>query len=135
MPLVSSAKQYETQAAGWAFVGGTLFEIGSYLMLVESLNTGHGQLFGRSLESLLEGGSHADELVKSPDGETFHWMYVGSHFFIASWCCEPVLKCAHDDRGIRSWRDLGYLASSVQMAAATIFWISTMYVPSDIGKQ
>ena len=32
-------------------------------------------------------------------------------------------------RGRQSWRDLGFLASSIQFAAATIFWISTLCVP------
>ena len=42
-----------------AFVGGTLFEIGSYLMYVESLNTGHEELFGEELLGLVEGKSSA----------------------------------------------------------------------------
>ena len=37
-----------------AFVGGTAFEVGSYLMVVEALNTGHEQLFGPALWGLLE---------------------------------------------------------------------------------
>jgi hypothetical protein len=29
-------------------------------------------------------------------------------------------------RGLNSWRDIGFLASYIQMYAATIFWVSTM---------
>jgi hypothetical protein len=77
MPLVSSAKDHNNEAAAWAFVGAILFEVGSYLMLVESLNTGHGRLFGPSIESLLEGNEHGDKRVRSSEGERFYWMYVG----------------------------------------------------------
>lgn len=73
MPLAApSVPQRESQAAAWAFVGGTLFEVGSYLMLVESLNTGHGQLFGPSVESFFEGKPGGEKRVG--DGEKFVWM-------------------------------------------------------------
>jgi hypothetical protein len=32
------------------------------------------------------------------------------------------------DSGSGQWRDIGFTASMIQMAAATIFWISTMFV-------
>ena len=70
-----------------AFVGGTLFEIGSYLMYVESLNTGHEQLFGEELLGLLRGAKPADgtattsledkeKLAPQIDGRSrkFRWM-------------------------------------------------------------
>lgn len=71
-------------------------------MLVESLNTGHGQLFGPSVEALLEGKHEPRTSPNDAGKDKFIWM------------------------GTRSPRDLGYLASSVQMFAATIFWVSTI---------
>lgn len=50
-----------------AFVGGTAFEVGSYLMVVEALNTGHEQLFGPALWGLLE-DCH-DEPMKAGGGK------------------------------------------------------------------
>ena len=53
-----------------AFVGGTAFEVGSYLMVVEALNTGHEQLFGPALWGLLEDwddGPETDGGSKTPD--------------------------------------------------------------------
>ncbi len=75
-----------------AFVGGTLFEIGGYLMYVESLNTGHDELFGREILGLLEGksgydrsrdqqklaGNEEDSEKALPGGgrRRFRWMYA-----------------------------------------------------------
>lgn len=72
-------------AAALAFVGGTLFEIGSYLMYVESLNTGHEELFGEELLGLVEGKSpnlsrnsdlesSKETIPKHGQGRKFHWM-------------------------------------------------------------
>lgn len=84
MPLVSTtSKAHEYQAAAWAFVGGTLFELGSYLMLVEALNTGHTQLFGPEVESLLHEMEGKERNGIDGDGENggrrknkerFRWM-------------------------------------------------------------
>lgn len=84
MPLVSTtAKAHEYQAAAWAFVGGTLFEVGSYLMLVEALNTGHTQLFGPEVESLIHEMEGKERNGIDGDGENggrrknkerFRWM-------------------------------------------------------------
>ena len=48
-------------AAAWcAFAGGTLFEIGSYLLYVEAINTGHDELFALAVWDLLAHGSSSD---------------------------------------------------------------------------
>jgi hypothetical protein len=50
LPLVSPKySAHWTTASAFAFIGGTIFELGSYLMFVEALNTGHDQLFGEAL--------------------------------------------------------------------------------------
>ena len=56
--------QNTTAAAAIAFVGGTLFELGSYLMYVESLNTGHEELFGEELLGFVEGKSPKDTRIE-----------------------------------------------------------------------
>ncbi len=61
LPLLNIGEEHLTAASWWAFVGGTLFEIGSYLMLVEALNTGHDELFGPALWGLVTHPSHGDE--------------------------------------------------------------------------
>jgi hypothetical protein len=50
LPLLSPAyPSHWTTASAFAFIGGTIFELGSYLMFVEALNAGHDQLFGEAL--------------------------------------------------------------------------------------
>ena len=55
---------YETAAVWLAFVGGTCFEVGAYLMYVESLpaNTGHAELYDEFHEHLYD---VREELEKS----------------------------------------------------------------------
>ena len=67
-----------------AFVGGTAFEVGSYLMVVEALNTGHEQLFGPALWGLLEDwddvprsgevGAHGRKLSLRKRHVNFRWL-------------------------------------------------------------
>ncbi|THH13899.1 hypothetical protein EUX98_g9670 [Antrodiella citrinella] len=107
LPLVDIGGDHASAASWWAFVGGTLFEIGSYLMLVESLNTGHDQLFGPALWGIVSRASlnpsSSDETLTPEKGTPkFRWIGWGSP------------------------RDLGYLACTIQMFAASIFWVSTI---------
>lgn len=56
--------------AAWAwsaFSGGTLFEIGSYLMYVEALNAGHDDLFAFAVWELLARGSTTDFATDSAE--------------------------------------------------------------------
>jgi len=113
LPLVNIGGDHTTAAAWWAFAGGTWFELGSYLMLVEALNTGHDQLFGPALWGLVSRHPEPDERLLSEKEEgnggskgtgnpKFRWI------------------------GLGSFHDLGFLACFVQMFAASIFWISTI---------
>ncbi|OSC98858.1 hypothetical protein PYCCODRAFT_1396225 [Trametes coccinea BRFM310] len=123
LPLVNAGTDDFPAAAWSAFVGGTLFEIGSYLMYVEALNTGHEQLFGPALRELL---GHANGTVSesaSPDSDSANaekglrsdgGPVGGRQRFKFRWI------------GAGSWRELGFLACFVQMWAATIFWVSTI---------
>ncbi len=49
----SLTETYFLLASSMAFLGGTTFEIGSYLMVVEALNRGKETNFGPALERLL----------------------------------------------------------------------------------
>jgi hypothetical protein len=85
LPLIGTGtpSQNFDQAQWWAFAGGTLFEIGAYLMVVEALNSGHEDLFGPALWDLIE--NHEQEVDEKatggkgqtgPSGKGFRWMYV-----------------------------------------------------------
>lgn len=78
LPLVNIGGDHTDAASWWAFAGGTLFELGSYLMLVESLNTGHDQLFAPALWGLLSRTSVSSEDEKESLSDKhatkFRWM-------------------------------------------------------------
>ncbi|KAI0777417.1 hypothetical protein BD413DRAFT_516462 [Trametes elegans] len=120
LPLVHVGSDDFPASAWSAFVGGTLFEFGSYLMYVEALNAGHEELFGPAVRELLgqAGSSVPDDA--SPDADSGN---------------AEKSKDSHGggERRVRfrwigmgSWRELGFLACFVQMWAATIFWVSTI---------
>ncbi|KAG8680771.1 hypothetical protein FRC08_016067 [Ceratobasidium sp. 394] len=100
LPLLSPSKypSHQKAASALAFIGGTTFELGSYLMFVEALNAGHDQLFGDALQD------QADRLESRPERKHVEFRWWGSN----------------------NWRDLAFLASSIQLVAASIFWISTL---------
>ncbi|KAI0644029.1 hypothetical protein C8Q79DRAFT_914226 [Trametes meyenii] len=128
LPLVNIGSNDFPASAWTAFVGGTLFEVGSYLMYVEALNAGHEELFGPALRGLL---GHANRTVSTdalPDSDSAN-AEKGS---TGSGCGDRHGDSGGRRRlkfrwiGIGSWRELGFLACFIQMLAATIFWVSTI---------
>ncbi|KAI0328762.1 hypothetical protein GY45DRAFT_1325907 [Cubamyces sp. BRFM 1775] len=121
LPLLNIGSDDFPASAWSAFVGGTLFELGSYLMYVEALNSGHEQLFGPAVRELLAhaNGSASESPSPDPDSASAEKGLTGSgdsgrRRFRFRWF------------GLGSWRELGFLACFIQMWAATIFWISTI---------
>ncbi|KAG9099211.1 hypothetical protein FRC07_010550, partial [Ceratobasidium sp. 392] len=100
LPVLSPSTypSHTTTASAFAFIGGTVFELGSYLMFVEALNAGQDELFGDALKDEI------DKLDSRPQRKDVRFRWWGSN----------------------NWRDLGFLASSIQLVAATVFWISTL---------
>ncbi|WVW81228.1 hypothetical protein I302_103219 [Kwoniella bestiolae CBS 10118] len=136
-PIIRPAldtEPYSKTAAATAFMGGSIFEIGAYLGVVEVLDRGREINFGTALGKLLnhrrsvprktglkldEIKSHigtistststSDEGGAGDDGQD--WLSDKKGFV---WWGKPM------------WHDLGYLAAIVQFFAATIFWVSTL---------
>ncbi|WWC90228.1 uncharacterized protein L201_005161 [Kwoniella dendrophila CBS 6074] len=127
-------------ASATAFIGGTVFEIGAYLGVVEVLDRGREINFGTALGKLLNHRRNvhpkktlALNEIKShlePNSTTTtnsstsgintssniednedHWLSDKKGFV---WWGKPM------------WHDFGYLAAIVQFFAATIFWVSTL---------
>ncbi|RPD56551.1 hypothetical protein L226DRAFT_480446 [Lentinus tigrinus ALCF2SS1-7] len=120
LPLLNIGTDSFTASAWSAFAGGTLFEVGSYLMYVEALNAGHEELFAPALWELVAHGSGTVSDPPSPDSQSdtaekgLTGAERGRRTFKFRWI------------GIGSWRELGFLACFVQMLAATVFWVSTI---------
>lgn len=108
---------YFRTAAALAFVGGTIFEVGSYLMVVEALNRGQETGFGTAVISLFQTGHKAPQGYASVDSHDSEKGFKGDQPDKAKkfiWWGKPL------------WRDLGYDAAIIQLFAATVFWISTL---------
>jgi hypothetical protein len=124
-----------------AFIGATVFEFGSFLLMAEAINENRTGCFGWALKSAVSHGeSGEDQMVLTPSKShcTHHHFnkrnLVGNGSNTAT---EPAAKHDHDNN-IRSWvwwpsseelrthylHSLGFLASLAQLFGATIFWIS-----------
>ncbi|TDL19984.1 hypothetical protein BD410DRAFT_726472 [Rickenella mellea] len=103
-------ESWKTVAAALAFVGGTLFEIGGYLMLVEAWNRGQESGWVDDLEARWrreldsEKGSHDSRTSEQQKPEKKPWIWWGPP----------------------NWRDIGFTAAFIQFMAASIFWVSTL---------
>lgn len=133
-PLSPTPSPPHANAAAWlAFVGGSFFELGAYLAYVEALNAGHEQMFvelRRALDrekqrkGLVSDDASEDRLVDGRKGKyRFRWMYA-CLVFHQDLLAKRLFVCLIS--GTCSPRDIGYLASIIQLFAATIFWVSTI---------
>jgi len=133
-----------------AFIGATVFEIGSVLLMLEAVNENRAGCFGWAVEQAYkEHFSHADSegavTRVTPAGCTHHHQnnknFVGNPASDASDTVNEKTPTVSDDPtppGNKSWvwwpswyelrthylRDIGFIACSWQMFGATVFWIS-----------
>lgn len=127
-----------------AFIGATIFEFGSVLLMLEAVNENRSDCFGWALEGALESGSL--KLHPAHEGCRHHHKQRRSLFTPS-----PALSRATSDetrnsdnetdtdpRASRKWqwwptwyelrthyfRDIGFLACFSQMIGASVFWIA-----------
>ncbi|KAH8596403.1 hypothetical protein B0O99DRAFT_620341 [Bisporella sp. PMI_857] len=146
LPLEDPSTEFggEIENAGGitAFIGATIFEIGSVLLMVEAVNENRSDCFGWALEEVLEERG----VVRVKKGDCVHHHQnrgnlVGKGQILKE---KPREFLGHDkDRPVatsksRTWtwfpswhelrthyiREIGFLACLSQMIGATIFWIS-----------
>lgn len=133
----------EGVAGGWtAFVGATIFEVGSVLLMLEAINENRTECFGWALESALE--NHTPQLHPTPEACHHHHNkhnWLRKHATIAKKSSQTVLTVpssppakTHPPTWI--WypsiaslrthylRETGFLACLFQLLGASIFWIS-----------
>ncbi|KAK3679547.1 hypothetical protein LTR78_001108 [Recurvomyces mirabilis] len=123
-----------------AFIGATVFEIGSILLMLEAVNENRAGCFGWAVEKLYHGEQGGTSQV-TPDNCTHHHQNKGNLVGKAVGSEKIAGDSADADGtppGTKSWvwwpsihelrthylHDLGFLACSAQMFGATIFWIS-----------
>ncbi|GAD99145.1 integral membrane protein [Paecilomyces variotii No. 5] len=123
-----------------AFIGATVFEIGSVLLILEAVNENTAGCFGWALEQVLrEETAEAITVVKPASQDKCRHHHADRRIFLgsgrrrghASWTTVD----AAGDRTFTwfpSWaelqthylHELGFLASFAQLIGATIFWIA-----------
>ncbi|MCJ1282609.1 hypothetical protein MMC26_001934 [Xylographa opegraphella] len=155
LPDVAPSSEFPTeivQGGGiTAFIGATVFEIGSVLLMVEAVNDNRTGCFGWAVEQVLEEGRTR---LRPSRNECCHHHTNPKNFVgkgvvskaetaLSSASSEASAnvhgdKAAQDTREARSWqwfpsahelkmhylRDIGFLACSSQMFGASVFWIS-----------
>ncbi|KAE8442812.1 hypothetical protein EG329_002845 [Mollisiaceae sp. DMI_Dod_QoI] len=120
-----------------AFIGATIFEIGSVFLMIEAVNEERADCFGWAIEEVLEQGQ---KLIRvSPDGCHHHHLnrrnLVGKGRAVIGRKerkNEPTSKDARTWTWWPSWyelrthyfKEVGFLACLSQMIGATVFWIS-----------
>ncbi|TYJ51600.1 hypothetical protein B9479_007826 [Cryptococcus floricola] len=138
---------FSESASALAFIGGTIFLVGSYLMVVEALDRGREINFGTALGQLLHhrrftspqatvGSSDLSKLLSHTSTSSAnlgdsHTQNVGNSDRGRSKLDEEGAKVMEGAKGFvwwgkPMWHDMGYLAAIVQLFAATIFWVSTL---------
>ncbi|KAF2244495.1 hypothetical protein BU26DRAFT_400993, partial [Trematosphaeria pertusa] len=146
LPLVRPKTEFKNEilygGGITAFIGATIFEVGSFLLMAEAVNENRTGCFGWALERALshdsEKASESVRLRPSKSACTHHHIikrsFVGKSRNIGT---TPRPKSTLKPSG-KSWiwfpskeelrthyiRELGFLASFAQLIGATIFWIS-----------
>ncbi|MCJ1244772.1 hypothetical protein MMC30_001972 [Trapelia coarctata] len=150
LPLVQPDSEFPTEilygGGITAFIGATLFEMGSVLLMFEAVNENRAGCFGWALEQVLEGGR--TRLRPDKDGCSHHHTnkknFVGKGDVKSSAPADSSAnlkeeKALHSTSGgDRQWqwfpsahelkthylRDIGFLACLAQLFGASVFWIS-----------
>ncbi|KAF2236838.1 integral membrane protein [Viridothelium virens] len=132
LPLAQPSTEFpgEIQIGGGitAFIGATIFEIGSVLLLIEAVNAGREGCFGWAVENACK----STTLSIRPDKSRCIHHHPNKRNLVGStdttltsstsrnWTWFPTLS----DLRTHYLHELGFLASLVQFFAATIFWIA-----------
>jgi hypothetical protein len=133
-----------------AFIGATVFEIGSVLLMFEAVNENRTGCFGWALEKIMTGSGHehSGKTRLKPEGCNHHHQNTKNFVGKGPNPVEVGSSADSDDSGDvapdkdgeggRSWqwfpswydlrthyfRELGFLACSAQLFGASVFWIS-----------
>jgi len=149
LPFVAPSTTFPTEVLYGggitAFIGATVFEIGSVLLMFEAVNENRAACFGWAVESLIHGSDDQPSLSVRPAKEECRHHHANKHNFVgkpqasasANTSASTSLPTATSNSA-RSWtwfpsaaelrshyvHDLGFLACTSQLLGATIFWIA-----------
>lgn len=120
-----------------AFIGATIFEIGSVLLLLEAVNENQTSCFGWAVEKVVKRLESREDLintteVKPIESQDCSHHHSNKHSFLRDGIRERSLEDQRSFEWLPSlaelrshyFHELGFLASFVQLIGATIFWIA-----------
>ncbi len=141
LPLVRPETEFKTETLYGggitAFIGATIFEVGSFMLMVEAINENRTGCFGWALERAFSQGEDNMEntVLCTSKGNCSHH-HQNKKNFVGKGVINPTKNEGNADG--RSWewwpsneelrthflRSLGYLACLFQLLGASIFWVS-----------
>lgn len=143
LPLAAPSSEFphESATAGGvtSFIGGTLFQIGAILLMIEAVNENQTGCFGWELEQVLtkhESKAEAQGLRYQPKHDHCHHHHAVRKGLVSA----PSGHKPSGTRTNRKWtwwptwhelrthyfRELGFLGSFAEFIGATIFWVNTI---------
>jgi len=115
LPHVNSHVPKLDTSSGWtAWLGATIFEIGSILGILEAWNRDDAANFGWGIEQALQ-HKFGDEGLSSLRSTPLDPPVISE---------KPIRKWKWFSSDRRYWHEMGFLAAFFQLCAASIFWIS-----------
>ncbi|KAF2852211.1 hypothetical protein T440DRAFT_37429 [Plenodomus tracheiphilus IPT5] len=139
LPLVWPATEFENEelygGGITSFVGATVFEFGSFLLMAEAVNENNSGCFGWAVETAFASRGDGASLEPSKVDCTHH--HFNKRNLVGGGRSSNSLKQGSGSKG-RSWKwwpseqelrthylhNLGFLASFSQLVGASIFWIA-----------
>ena len=134
LPLADPATEFPNEsivAGGWtAFIGATIFELGSILLMIEAVNENRSGCFGWALEQVLDDEKARWSISASPSSQHCTHHHTNRKNFVSNNATESSSKTTW--QWLPTWHDLhthylhelGFLACLFQYLGPTIFWIS-----------
>jgi hypothetical protein len=127
LPYVNSHFKKAPYSAGWtAFIGATVFEIGSLLGILEAWNRGDTGAFGWGVEEALY---HNNRGKSGPVRNNEEVEVENAHIQLTErgegeQLTLPTKTWIWFSLDRKYWHEMGYLAAFFQLLGATVFWIS-----------
>ncbi|KAL5375136.1 hypothetical protein DPSP01_011449 [Paraphaeosphaeria sporulosa] len=135
LPLVRPTTEFSNEelygGGVTAFIGATVFEVGSILLMAEAVNENQSGCFGWAVSQALSRGDDDAAAAPTPSQSHCTHHHPNRHNLVGKGR-RPVTKGAPDTHP-RAWRwwpsghdlhSLGFLASLAQLCGASIFWIA-----------
>jgi hypothetical protein len=138
LPLVAPSTEFHNEGyvggGVTAFIGATIFEIGSVLLMFEAVNENNAGCFGWALEKVFS-DQHGNDIVRVKPSKKFCSHHHANKKNVVGKATDTEKSSNHDGKTwqwfpsrnaltTHYFRELGFLASLAQFCGATVFWIS-----------